>query len=192
MLGLTFSSRAVCAMDVSFLTRESDLRTDVENGQLAFGLEAAQIEPATGPALVGIGPRFGVDYDLGNGLSVNPAVSLVTSGTGFIYSGVSGFLRYSIFGELSSIRQVLSSNGVAIVTRERERSNRLSVGIGLEQLFLNGSQNVYPAAGISASVAYSMQLYGRRFEVSGRYSMLNANLKNLNAVFIDFSMLLGL
>ena len=175
-----------------FLDRNNDVQTKIKKGELAVGLEVAQIQPAVGAALVGIGPRFGVDYDIGYGFSLNPCVSLVSSGSTFIYSGVGGNFRYTVLGNLATRERVLTSNGVPIVTQLIPTSNRLSVGFGLEQLFLNGSQSIYPAVGLSASLAYSVTLFQKRFEIVGRYSQLTANQRSLPSLFIDFSFLLGI
>lgn len=189
---LLIGRTAICEQSYNFFERNSDLKTKHGKAELAFGVEIAQIQPASGAVLVGLGPRFGVDYDFGNNFSFNPSVALVTTGATFIYSGLNGSIRYTINGSLSTRHQVLTSNGVPIITQTVSSANRLSIGLGIEQLFLNGSQSVYPASGISASVAYATRLLGQRVEINGRLSQLSANQRNLSAIYIDFSFLLGI
>ena len=190
-LGALLSFAALADDSETPLTHRFDYREEKFKGEFSFGLEGAQIQ-STGSSLTGIGPRIGVDYDLGANFSVNPSASVAMDGNTIIYSGFNGYLRYSILGSLSGDHKVLTFDGKQSVDQSTPRSNRLSVGLGVEQLFLNGTQSVYPAAGFSATSAYSFKMFSSQFEVAARYSQMVANSKSFTGIFIDFSFLLGL
>jgi hypothetical protein len=117
---------------------------------------------------------------------------VVNQDGGYFYSGLSGFLRYSIIGDLTTVHQVTTYNGSRIAEHSVSKGDRLAVGVGLEQLLINGTQSVYLAVGPSVSISYSFQVLRNRFEIMGRYSPMIANENPLSAVAIDLSFLLDL
>jgi hypothetical protein len=167
---------------------------DESNSQFSIGLEAGSLA-LQGASLSGIGLRLGYEYGLTQNWSIHPDLSLVfsTSGTqGFLYTGFDGFFRYNIFGDFKLSRSTLYDQGNSVVQQSSLRGNRFTVGAGVAQLFLNGAEQVYPAAGVGLEASYSFSAFHHWVETSVRGMELTANSKSFSAIFVNLSFLLGL
>lgn len=169
-------------------------RSDRASSDLIMGLEFPSLKVGTA-SLTGGGFRFGYDYALNDHWSVNPNLALVFAASktqGYLYSGFNGILRYSLFGGARPKQEVLLKDNQPIVSQQVGRESRLFLGLGIEQLFLNGAQQVYPAAGPTAVVGYSFNFMKSWFEVSARLDLLSANSRSVTGGALNLSMLIGL
>lgn len=168
-------------------------QTSVSDTQLSGGFEASQIS-SRGASVAGIGVRFSYEYAFSEAWSVRPGLSLVTSlssAQGFDYTGLDAFFRYNLRGTLLSSETKITHESQTISSETLVRSHRLSVGAGLSQLFLNGSHEVFPAAGVGLEIAYSFPTLGHWVEASVRGVEMTSNKKPLTGLFIYFSLLFG-
>lgn len=170
-------------LDLSLVEHDS-------KSQLTIGLELAKVAIGS-QSLSGGGLRFGYEYGISDKWSILPAVSLVFSagGSGYLYSSIEGSFRYSLTGSLKSTQREINNHGTPIISEKEAQTNRFSLSLGFEQLFLNGATTVYPAAGIAAGVAYSFQFLHHWSEVSLRDAQMSAGSKSSSAIFLDFSFL---
>lgn len=172
-------------------TLQLSSETSVIDTQLSGGLEGSQVT-SRGTSVSGVGVRFSYEIAMSDAWSVRPGLSLVTtlsSTQGFAYTGVDAFFRYNLRGTLLTSETKITHESRPIFSETATRSNRLSVGAGLSQLFLNGSHEVFPAAGVGLEVAYSFPTLGHWVEASVRGVEMTSNKKSLTGVFIYFSLL---
>ena len=169
-------------------------RNEGSNSQLSAGLEGSVVSTG-GTQVNGLGLRLSYEYAFNDQWSIHPDLSLVfstSSAQGFSYSGVDGFFRYNFLGSLRSTQSSVWDQGNPIAVESSLRSNRLSLGVGVLQLFLNGAKQVYPAAGLGAEVAYSFSGLGQWVEGSLRGASLTSNNKPVTVLFLGFSVLFNL
>lgn len=161
--------------------------------QFILGMQASQVAIAS-KDLIGAGIRFGYEYGISKNWSILPAVALVFSlgGTqGYLYSSIEGSFRYSLIGSLGQSSSEISFRQRPVVTVDQRRENRLALTAGFEQLFLNGAQTIYPAAGISFGAAYSCPVFQHWVEFALRDSIMSAGTRQATVIFVDISLLFG-
>lgn len=106
------------------------------------------------------------DDDWGAGITLSQHFN-GGGGTGTVlYSGLSAKATYAIFGSLKGTNQSVRYKGRPILTTNRLVSNVLTVGLSIDQLFLNGTDQVYPATGAVLSTSYQTELFGTRIKPS--------------------------
>jgi hypothetical protein len=169
------------------------LREQDSNSQFMIGVEVTQLSLAQA-SLSGAGLRLGYEYGFSQNWSVLPAVALVSglSGSqGYLYSSIDASVRYSLFGSLHESKREVLRAGAPIISQKSDKANRMTLSLGLEQLFLNGASAIYPAEGPTVGVSYAFTLFHQWSEVSLRGADLTSGSRSITAIFIDFSLLFG-
>lgn len=170
------------------------MQQEYERSDLLFGTEMSSLSSTNGN-LTALGARLGLDYSLDSSWSINPNLALVYEVGGqmtYLYSGVNGMIRYNWFHSNLNPRKELYYNEKPVVLESNSKSSKLVTMFGVEQLFLNGSTNVFPAAGATFGIGYVDSVWGQWTELSLRYSALSANSIPVNVVYLNLSFLLGL
>lgn len=162
-------------------------------GSFYLGSEIMNLSGSTGASVTGIGPRGGFEYGLTDTLSIGTNLVFAFQATGkagaFFYSGITGMLRYSYSGSaLKSTSVIRKRDGTLVYTSTPATKRRSTVIFGLEQLFLNGVANIYPAVGATVGGSFAFGLFNRPMELDIRYSSLTANDNPLSMIAIGGSM----
>jgi hypothetical protein len=173
----------------SFQSYEQYDRTDFLVGGEYVSLKNAASQ------LSGMGVRLGVDYALDPRWSINPNLALVYNADKFstyLYSGINGLLGFNWKQNNMLPKKEISYAGKSIFSQTNSRAAKIITFVGIEQLFLNGSVNVYPAAGVTAGLKYVDSFWGTWTEFTLRGSSLTANNLPLTAMYLNVSFLFGL
>jgi hypothetical protein len=154
-----------------------------------LGVEGVTI--ASGKAsLLGGGPKVGFEYGLSPRFSMGANMVFALQATGgnvgaYFYSGLSGLLKYSVFGSAIKVTDRVSQMSRApLYTGKVIAQRRFCVNLGLEQLFLNGTASIYPAVGSTLGATWGGILFGYEVELDARVGKLIANDNPLSMVGI--------
>ncbi len=168
-------------------------KTAINKSQILMGLELSTLDISS-TQVYGLGARFGFEFALDPRWSILPSLALVAStagNTSLLYTGLGAELRYSVFGTYQSSRSDIYSHEKLLKSELSLPTQRLSLALGLDQLFLNGTSQIYPASGITIGAMFSFQAFSNWFEVSLKKSLLRAQDKTINAAVINLSFLVG-
>lgn len=165
-----------------------EIRTEIDIARSAFymGSEFVNLS-GEGGSLMGVGVKAGFEYGFSEKLSIgsNLVFSFQASGKpgAFFYSGINGLFRYTYSGvNFAESTVIKRRDGVILYKSTPEVLRRSTLFIGFEQLFLNGSANVYPAIGLTLGSSRAFVFWGRGVELDFRYSMLQANDNPLSII----------
>lgn len=171
------------------------LTTKNESHTTTFDIGAELISATMeGRSIMGFGPKGGLEFAVGDRISLGAAVTFAFQATGqpgsYFYSGFAGALRYNLTGSNSKDRITIQDNNRVIVETHRIYRPRWAIGCGVEQLLLSGTQNVFPAVGGFAMTSLSYRLFGFDFESAIKTSFLQASNKPLLAIAIGTAAIL--
>ena len=159
-----------------------------------FGTEISQLQ-FRGGSLQGYGFNLGTDFALTDKIALGPAMGMVydlTQFQGFLYSRFSGYAKYALTGHNYIADSTLSFKGASLMQKTTKPGQRLVLGVGADQLFLNGSKNIYPATGPSAMCGYSFVALGLWLDVSVSYGVLTANDLQVGYTALKTSIVFGM
>lgn len=169
----------------------AQLRRKPMNSSFLFGSEITQTS-SSGGSLAGIGPRVGFEYSITDRVSLSTNITFALQATGkpgaYFYSGFTGSLRYSLFGTNMMDRTEVTDGHTTFLEYSRLKRERLQLVAGIEQLFLNGSNNIFPAIGFTSQAIYSFQMLENDWELDGRMSQLIAGDRPFTLVGLGLSM----
>ncbi len=181
--------------DDGMMVNDLDLtsKTVTNKSQILIGAEVTSMTISS-TQIFGAGARFGFEFALSPRFSILPTLSLVVSGSGngsLLYTGIGAEVRYSFFGSYQSIHTDVFSHGKLIASELGLPSNRLSLAAGIDQLLLNGTNQIYPASGITGGIGYSFPIFSSWFEVSAKEGFYEAQGKNVTATMVNVSVGIG-
>ncbi|MBX3019920.1 MAG: hypothetical protein KF767_18680 [Bdellovibrionaceae bacterium] len=169
----------------------AQIRKKPRNSSFLFGSELTQTSGTTG-SLAGIGPRVGFEYAISEKLSLSTNITFALQATGkpgaYFYSGFTGAVRYALSGSNLMDRTEITDGQTTFVEYSRLKRERLQLVAGIEQLFLNGSNNIFPAIGFTAQGVYSFQMLDNDWEFDGRMSQLLAGDRSFMLIGLGLSM----
>ena len=70
-----------------------------------------------------------------------------------LYSAFQSSLNYSLWGSRQSLERNISVDGRRVLHEKVARSRSLEIGAGFDQVWFNGTTNVFPASGFAVSFA---------------------------------------
>jgi hypothetical protein len=150
-----------------------------------------------GGSIAGLGARLGFEYGLFEKISIGSDVSFSFQATGkpgaFFYTGIKGYMKYAWEGFNAKESLILKRRDGVVLMRTSPAATRRSTAIlGLDQLFLNGAANIYPAVGITIGASRVFDIWKEGVEIDFRYSSLMANDNPLTMINIGASINLDL
>ena len=163
-------------------------QTESKHSEISIGGEFVTLQSASG-SLSGLGPRFGFDFGLSDKWSIAANITFAFEATGkagsFFYSGLRGVAEYSFIGEsMKSVTSVNRADGTAFYSAAPLGNDRFAGFFGLEQLFLNGTTSIYPAAGLAIGGLWEFPFWGHGAQLDIRYSTLTANDNALTMIAV--------
>lgn len=176
-------------------TGRSGVQLDVKSTPklTVFNVGAELVQTSTeGRSIMGMGPRVGFEYSIAEKLSLAASLTFALQASGkfgaYFYSGFSGSFRYTFSGTNVREHIQVTHAGKSVVDYERQSRSRWQAGFGIEQLFLNGSTNIYPAVGFSVQLIRGLRIWDHDFETDFRISQLQANDKPFMLIGAGMSM----
>lgn len=159
---------------------EYHVSNPLKKTEFAVGAEFSQIQ-LPGLSLTGYGACLSYQFAFSERWAVKPQMSqALGSGSTYLYTSIAGFASYALTGSYYWGHQELKVNGVTAASIQVPRTNVWSVGVGLEQIFLNGAQSVYAAPGMAVFTSYSWQWMNRQMTAGlrvGNYKSGNTEIK---------------
>lgn len=165
---------------LKLVLREEPIKTTFSMGAEVVGLKTSL------STITGAGSRMGFEHSFNDKFGISANISFTFQATkkpgAYLYSGFNGLVRYSVMGSgVKTQRKILSDETVVYHQRQMTKNNWWA-GAGMEQLFLNGADQVYPAVGPMVSTGYTFRAWDYEFGVDLKVSQLIANDKPLLAV----------
>lgn len=185
---------------LSLLTSSSwalDLKSEVKESksQISPSLEISQFSISEG-TLTGTGGKIDFSHNFTKGMNVELYFSTALTAKGSSlqssFTGLGGYIFYSLWGDCCDLRKTHSIDGVSIITETVESKNSLEIGVGLDQFFLNGSKAVYSSSGFGVGMNYRFRLFDYNLKFSTKYSMLTANNVAASGIFFGLGMIFPL
>ncbi len=183
-----FISTQAYAVDV--LTQTVETRN-----YLSAGMEYATFNLENGGKIAGtsihadfthyFNNRFGAEISLASAFNASSA-------TASSFTTIGGYVHYTIFGDCCSLNKIITLDGAPIVIESTNKRNSLKVGVGIDQVFLNGSKSVYSISGLGLGAQYDFKMFHRLFKASARYSMMSSNEMDVAGLFFSLQMTFGL
>lgn len=132
---------------------------------------------AEGESITGSGLKLAFDFLLSNHLGAELFLATTldpNSGFQTSYTSLGLFGTYNLL-DASSYTRKLQLNGQNVVIERHQAPQKLSVGLGFEQVFLSGTRGVYTASGPSIGLAYQRLLFGWNTSLGVRKTILKSN-----------------
>jgi hypothetical protein len=181
-------SRAVWALDIK-------TETTTATNYLSAGAEYSQFAFPTG-TIHGSGIRAGFSHYFSEKFDIDVFLASALGAQGSVgsssFTGIGGYVYYTVSGNCCAMRKTISSMGVPILRETRKKQNSFKIGAGLDQFFLNGTAAVYSISGLGAGAKYQFGLFNYNFEAAARYSVMSANGVGINGIFISIGMIFDL
>lgn len=156
-----------------------------------FGSELVQTS-TEGRSIMGVGPRVGFEYNMAEKLSMAASITFALQASGklgaYFYSGFAGSFRYTFSGTNVRDHVQITDAGKVVMDYERVSRARWQAAFGIEQLFLNGSANIYPAVGFFGQIVHGLRIWDHDFETDFRIAQLQANDKPFMLIGAGLSM----
>lgn len=146
-------------------------------------------------SLTGFGAKLNFNHFFTDSVAVDTYFSTAFGSDGGVqssFTGMGAYLTYAVLGSCCSANKTVTVSGFPTITEKTELSNLLQVGIGVDQFFMNGSQNVYPSSGVGLSLSYDFGMLDRHFRVSTRASMMTASRMKNQGLFLGLGILFPL
>lgn len=167
---------------------------DEKNSLLVFSGEYNSFVLPTG-SLTGFGPKLNFNHFFSEKMAIDTYFSTAfgsDAGVQSSFTGMGAYLTYAVLGTCCSSSKTVTVGGFPTITERTELGNLLQVGVGVDQAFLNGSQNVYPSSGLGVSASYDFGLFSYRFRAALRTSMMTANKMKNQGLFLGFGLIFAL
>ncbi len=157
--------------------------------ELSLGLEFAQVQFNTSSAS-GIGIGLAYQYAFAPRWAIRPQISQVlsVSGDGYLYTAFGGFVTYAVRGGYIWGQTETSFNGRLISSVSTPRQPTISVGAGFEQLFLNGTQNVFAAPGLALTGSSTQKFGSRWFTLGAKFGQYKSSNLPVTGIVLNVSL----
>ncbi len=164
---------------------------DEQKSAVTVSFESAQFA-LPGGSITGMGGKIEYTRYVTPRISIDPFFAMAfgtTGGVSSTFTGFGGYVNYTLVGDCCTTKRLVSIEGRSLVSDEKPRTQLLRVGVGFDQVFLNGDKAVYPASGIGAGASYDFSLFGRGLRLAARTSFMTANQQSIQAVFVSAGLL---
>ena len=163
------SSSAACALSIESSMKESNTSATVSTEFSQLAVE--------GESITGSGLKLGFDFLLSNYISTKFLLATTldpNNGFQTVYTALGLYGSYNLF-DASNYTRKLQLNGKSVFVEKHQASQKLSIGVGFEQVFLNGSRGVYSASGPGIGITYQREIFGWPTVLGVRKTMLKSN-----------------
>lgn len=153
------------------------LGKSIQKNDLIISGEFASLQSSSS-SLTGVGAKVAFQVALTPRWALVPHAAQVmnTAGEGdYLFTSLGGSISYALTGSFWHGSSEVFMKGRAISKISMPRTKMWTVGAGAEQLFLNGSQSVYPAPGMAAFVGYTNRIGERWYTFSVRAGQYTSN-----------------
>lgn len=172
-----------------------NLRTRKNNTQFTLGTQYSNFQMLS-RGLGGYGIQLGFEYALLPSWSIQANLSQGFDASGgafhYLFTDVNAFVYFALLGDFIPQDQEILYHDQGIVKTNTVRGKTVSIGMGAEQMLLNGASQVYPATGISLALRYHFPMFNQWFVASVRDGMFSLNRQSFNGLFLGISVLLDL
>jgi hypothetical protein len=160
--------------------------TKIHRSGLTVGTEISQLQLPTA-SFLGLGFSFAYQYAVNSNWAVRPQIGQVlnTSGGTYLYTSFAGFVTYALTGSQLWGSSDVTFGGKPVSSITYPRLSTFSVGVGVEQLLLNGTQAVYAAPGYSALATYTTPVLGTWISFSGRLGQYQSNQQQITGILFN-------
>ncbi len=171
-----------------------DIVTEIKETKnyLSAGLEYAQFSLGSG-SITGSAIRVDFTHYFSNNYSIEMFItSAVNASTSSSFTTLGGYFYYTLTGDCCSFNKIISLDGAPIVMESTNKKNSLKVGLGIDQVFLNGSKSVYSISGLGFGAEYDFKMFNKLFKAASRYSVMSSNNNSIQGLFFSLQMTFGL
>ena len=155
---------------------------------LSIGLEYSSLSATT--RLSGFGIQLNWQRNLSNSFALDFGLMQVfnfSDGFNYLYTGIGVFTKYAVLGEFSNQSAALYHAGHSLVTEYPEKGDILAIGVGPEQLILNGTSSIFPVTGLSFLLQYQTRFFDLPLSSTLRYSTMSGNNLQITGIFFTLS-----
>lgn len=182
---LTLGSQAANATTLGLRTKEKETKN-----KFFIGAEGAMLQASTG-SLVGYGFRLAFEHafnpnfalDLSMGQAFGNGGSLVSA----LYTSFAGTVVYSVIGNIQEVSRQVYMNDQLTYTETAHKKSIFTVGLGMEQMLLNGDSGIYPATGLAAQGNYYFSWGDNPLKAQIKVGSLSAQGQSVLAFFGNLS-----
>ena len=180
-LSLSFSAYA----DPSIQVEEQ-----IERVRILLGVEGSQ-SSSTLSSMTAVGPHAHISYGLADKHAAGLAITQTyeTDSMSALYFDVAGFYEYAVRGSYLSKTYKLKQDSKEISREQSPQKSITSLGIGLDQMFLNGKNNIYSGTGVTFKAAHDFRLSSIPLNVGLRYSALTVKGESFSVFSFTLSYL---
>lgn len=136
----------------------------------------------------GIGAKIEYSHFFSNNYSfdvdLQSAMNFSENGLQNSFTGMSVHVNYTLFGECCNQVKNTTVNDFQLLQESHSLNSHVVVGLGLEQLFLNGAKSIYSASGLNAQIKYRLNYYKVIWQLEGRASYLISGEHQITGVGI--------
>ncbi|NUN05216.1 MAG: hypothetical protein HUU57_05595 [Bdellovibrio sp.] len=140
-----------------------------------------------GESISGSGLKLGFDFLLTNHISTEFLLATTLDPNNGFQTSYTALGLYGSYNLLDASRYTrkIQLNGKNIFIERHEAPQKLSVGLGFEQVLLNGSRGVYSASGPGLSITYQRELFGWNTVFAVRKAMLKSNTLDVDFLALN-------
>lgn len=166
-----------------------ELQTTLDDQKSAVTVsgEMAQFK-LPGGTISGMGGKIEYSRYLTKRISIDPFFAMAFGAQGGVsstFTGFGGYVNYTLLGDCCASSKSITLEGRSLVNEVKPRTSLLRVGLGFDQVFLNGDKAVYPASGLGAGASYEFPIFGFNLRLAARTSFMTANSQAIQAFFFS-------
>jgi hypothetical protein len=181
-----------CCLSAPAFAISTNVETHDEDNYFTGSFEHSDFKLPAG-AITGTGAKVSFSHYFKRSISFDIYLSSALGGGGSATAtGLGGYFYYTLFGDFGGSSKTVSLEGVPVLVERKPKSSSLQLGLGLDEFFLNGSEQVYSVSGFGFGAKYQFELFHQYFEVGGRYSMMSTNNTPVKGTFFGFGILFPL
>lgn len=175
---------AVCSPTAWALSIDSSMKE--VNTSATVSTEFSQLA-VEGENIMGSGLKLGFDFLLTNHISSEFLLATTLDPNNGFQTSYTALGLYGSYNLLDASRYTrkLQLNGKNIFIERHEAPQKLSIGLGFEQVLLNGSRGVYSASGPGLNITYQRELFGWNTVLAVRKAMLKSNTLDVDFLALN-------
>ena len=140
-----------------------------------------------GESITGSGLKLGFDFLMTNHISTEFLLATTldpNNGFQTSYTALGLYGSYNLL-DASSYTRKLQLNGKNVFIEKHEAPQKLMIGVGFEQVLLNGSRGVYSASGPGLGITYQREFFGWNTVLGVRKTMLKSNTLDVDFLALN-------
>lgn len=175
------------SLSLSLCAHAYDVRTVVNENKssLAVSGEMSQFTLDEG-SISGTGVKVDFSHGFTKDIALELYLSTAIGGGSSVsasFTGLGGYALYNLLGTCCQENRTISVDGTTVVKETMAQKHLLQVGIGLDQILLNGSKGVYSTSGLGIGGNYQFNVWDFKVKISARMAQMTANKEKVQATF---------